>query len=367
MKPRILVIQFKNCTGIPNGGALANQRCISMAEAVYGKENVVPYYMTDGKKVGLWAHLQEILLFPWGYYRGLTPSKLKEILHLAQEFDAVMICTSIYGLIAKRLKESGYQGRILTHFHNVESIYYQTILPKWLPGRSLLINCTWKNDQWSILYADASMALSQRDSDLLFSYYGQRVNQVIPMSFPDRCKAMTFDKEAQTAPRPTCCFIGSNFPANSEGLLWFIREVLPSVDVHFVVVGKDMDKLQQERKEMADIEVHSNVPDLTPYYLEADFLVMPIFAGSGIKVKTCEAMMYGKTILGTNEAFEGYTLDTQQVGALCNTAQEFIDAIHRIQEHPQPRYNAYARQVYLSTYTEEFALSAFQALFAVPV
>lgn len=38
-------------------------------------------------------------------------------------------------------------------------------------------------------------------------------------------------------------------------------------------------------------------------------MVMPIFSGSGMKVKTAEALMYGKFLIGTKEAFEGYEID----------------------------------------------------------
>lgn len=43
-----------------------------------------------------------------------------------------------------------------------------------------------------------------------------------------------------------------------------------------------------------------------------------------MKTKTAEALMYGKTIIGTKEAFEGYVLDEKAM-KLCSNAQEFID------------------------------------------
>jgi hypothetical protein len=36
-----------------------------------------------------------------------------------------------------------------------------------------------------------------------------------------------------------------------------------------------------------------------------------------MKVKTCESLMFGKNIFATTEAFEGYELDYDKVGALC--------------------------------------------------
>ena len=53
-----------------------------------------------------------------------------------------------------------------------------------------------------------------------------------------------------------------------------------------------------------------------------------------MKVKTCEALMFGKNIIGTKEAFEGYELDYQKVGAMCNTKEE-LSLIH-ISEPTRP-------------------------------
>ena len=61
--------------------------------------------------------------------------------------------------------------------------------------------------------------------------------------------------------------------------------------------------------------------------------------------------MYGKNIIGTTEAFEGYHADYRRIGGLCNTAQEFIDCINAVVSHPVPRFNTYSRQLFLDNYS----------------
>ena len=104
---------------------------------------------------------------------------------------------------------------------------------------------------------------------------------------------------------------------------------------------------------LKDIEVVSDAPSLEPYFLEADVMVLPIFSGSGMKVKTCESLMYGKNILGTNETFEGYEVDYKQVGGLCNTAEDFIVALQELATNPRPRWNAYSRNAFVTHYSLE--------------
>ena len=145
--------------------------------------------------------------------------------------------------------------------------------------------------------------------------------------------------------------------------MFFVRNVLPHVDIDFKVVGKGMSRLQKEHPEMKDIEVVSDAPDLRPYFEEADFMILPVFAGSGMKIKTCESLMYGKNILGSDESFVGYHLDPTKVGGLCNTPQEYISRLQYFIENPIPRFNQYSRAIFVKEHSEESTYANFCTLF----
>jgi hypothetical protein len=124
-----------------------------------------------------------------------------------------------------------------------------------------------------------------------------------------------------------------------------------------------MSRLQKEHPEMKDIEVVSDAPDLRPYFEEADFMILPVFAGSGMKIKTCESLMYGKNILGSDESFEGYQIDPERIGGLCNTAEEYIDRIRHFVKSPIPKFNSYAREIFLKNHSEESTYNTFCSVF----
>ena len=86
---------------------------------------------------------------------------------------------------------------------------------------------------------------------------------------------------------------------------------------------------------------------LTEYYRRSRFIISPIFYGSGMKTKTAEALSYGKNIVGTTEAFEGYDIDDNCM-TLCNTADEFI---HALRNDNKSAYNPYARELYEKKYS----------------
>jgi hypothetical protein len=91
-------------------------------------------------------------------------------------------------------------------------------------------------------------------------------------------------------------------------------------------------------------------------------MVSPIFKGGGMKVKTCEALMYGKNIFGTSEAFIGYEIDYDKVGALCNTKEEFIDTINNYCSTKREKFNEYSRKCFLENYSFDATLEKFEKL-----
>ena len=108
------------------------------------------------------------------------------------------------------------------------------------------------------------------------------------------------------------------------------------------------------------IKIYGEVENLDYYYINADAVVIPIFIGGGMKTKTAEALMYGKHIFATQEAFEGYDIDYNKVGALCNTAEEFINKINLFSKSNYRKYNSYSREIFLKNYDEKINRKKFK-------
>ena len=79
-----------------------------------------------------------------------------------------------------------------------------------------------------------------------------------------------------------------------------------------------------------------------------------------MKTKTIEAMSYGKTIIGTDECFQGIECDYSEIGALCNTAEEFIVAINN---HDGSKHNKYTAELFESHFSNKAVQPLFKALF----
>ena len=369
----ILIIRYKKTLGVPEGGEQGSEKNLVVLQQIAGKENVDTYFIHDEahRRTPL-EYLQGVLYMPFGYYFGLTPKRVREIVSMAQDYDVVFVDRSVFGIVAKRLKETGYRGHIVAFFHNVEAVYFSAKYSKFHfslftfhfslnPMHWLVVPCADRNDRWSCRYADRTIALSHRDDDELFRRYHRRADVLIPVAFVDRCK-LTTDNCQLTTKKPLCMFLGAYFPANVEGIEWFVRNVLPHVDIRMQIVGKGMDKLKEADWMQPDIEVLANVPDLDPLFQAADIMVLPIFKGSGMKVKTCESLMFGKNIIGTPEAWSGYELDYSKAGACCFTADEFIAAIKDFCDNPRPRFNTYSRQIFTDQYSADRMVDKFRSV-----
>lgn len=347
---------------IPDGGDQCNIRNIELTKDICGAENVDFYYINKGdtnKFIDAISFYKNIFN---NFYRGITYNKIQEIIKLSRNFECIFLCSSLFGAIGKALKDSGYKGKIITQFHNVEYNYYNVVFPKLLPLRNRVLKCIYTNERMSAEYSDVTLALNERDGSLIEHNFNIKISHYDPITLADKLD-IRFVNEELTRKKPICAFIGSNFPPNAEGVLWFTKNVLPHVNIDFIVVGRNMDVLKKENDILKNIEVKSNVPDLSDYFFMADFIVSPIFSGSGMKVKTCEGLMYGKNILGTNEAFEGYSLDYSKVGGLCNTATEYIDTINNYIANPIRRFNEYSRNVYVSRYSNQTIRNTFNNIY----
>lgn len=359
---RILIIRYKKTRGVPEGGEQGSEKNLTVLRQIAGETNVDTYFIHDeAHRRTPWEYLQGILYMPFGYYFGLTPKRVMEIVKNAQAYDVVFVDRSVFGIIAKRLKETGYKGRVVCFFHNVEAVYFSAKYSNKLnPMRWLVVPCADRNDRWSCHYADRIIALSTRDDDELFRRYSRRADQLIPVAFVDRYKRDTYLSDSIGNP-PLCMFLGAYFPANVEGIEWFVKNVLPRVNIRMQIVGKGMERLKDADWMRSNIEVLSNVPDLEPLFEAADIMVLPIFKGSGMKVKTCESMMYGKNIIGTPEAWSGYELDYAKAGACCLTADEFVATLDDFCQHPRSRFNTYSREVFVNQYSADRMVEKFRA------
>ncbi len=117
---------------------------------------------------------------------------------------------------------------------------------------------------------------------------------------------------------------------NLDGARWFIENVAPIVKTPTTVkiVGRGFpSELAEKARGLVKFEVLGFVDDPYKMLSEARALISPLFQGAGIKVKVIESLACGTPVLGTPIAFEGLPDGFADSMILCDTPQDYVDAM----------------------------------------
>lgn len=354
---KMLFISSRDVNKKSHGGfQCTNRNYLSFCEIV-GRENIEVVELNSNHQKSFLKKIPKWINYLYGLSAGLSHFKINTIISKSKEKDIIFIDSSEFGKIAYYLKKEKFKGKIICFFHNIEfNIQAQGVKSNILNFWRLLL--IYHNEINAVKYSDKLVVLNNRDGDELQKRYGIAKIHIIPISLLDTFK----EKQTEhTSIPPTLLFIGNNWYPNIHGLKWFVNNVLDHVDIKLQIVGTGMDVLKANFTH-PKIEFHGYVPSLSTILMNADYIICPIFIGSGMKVKTCEALMYGKNIIGTKEAFEGYDLNYQKVGAICNTKEEFIDTIEQYCYVTREKFNEYSRKYFLEKYSFQATLTQFEDL-----
>jgi O-antigen biosynthesis protein len=130
-------------------------------------------------------------------------------------------------------------------------------------------------------------------------------------------------------------FIGGfEHPPNTDGILWYAREVLPMLrerlpGVTTYVVGS---KVPATIRSLAarDFVVTGYVRDVAPFFTGCRLSISPLRYGAGVKGKVNLAMSYGLPVVATSPSVEGMHLRPGEDVLVADDATAFAAAIERL-------------------------------------
>lgn len=342
-----------------SGGSVNSKRDHSALVSYFGEENVIELYVQSPNINPIKKIMSELR---WKSILGVDEKKINEILSIIRDrhIDLVWLDNSNLGRLAKVIKDAFPNTKIITYFQNVEVNFMRDQLrlthnPKFIHR----IFLSKENERCACIYSDRIVCLNTRDAQGIASIYHRKADALIPISLNE---GQTVESNENNNKDITALFLGSYFPPNVDGIRKFIDRVLPKVNIKLIVAGSGMDILKKEFQESEKLKIYGFVDDIGELYSSINFMVMPIFYGSGMKVKTAEALKYGKFIFGTSEAFEGYNL-TDKEGCLCNSAKDFITNINQLSKSILP-FNPSSRDLFLRDYSNKATQEKFNRLFA---
>ena len=277
-----------------------------LAAALPGAEVVLAPGLAAGKRR---AQLVSVLSRrSWEFGRYRRPMFAAELLRLVRERRPAIVHFDDLGVAAFAPVPGA-----LTVFapHNVEHRILRGNAGAAAGARRAFGELEWRKvrreEQRAWWAADLSVAVSDLDAGSLRAG-GARSVAVCPNG-TDRVAALALPHRQPDEPL-RLLFIGSgDYRPYEVGLAWFLDKVYPevarAVPVSFQVVGQP----PRRPRQAPGVSYLGRVPSVLPHYERAHVLVVPVFEGSGTRLKVVEAMALGRPVLSTRLGAEGLGIE----------------------------------------------------------
>jgi len=153
-----------------------------------------------------------------------------------------------------------------------------------------------------------------------------------PLVNPEKVSALS--APYTTTPRFDVGYLGNlRTPNNVEGVLWFLREAWPRLlrdapGLTFLLAGSAPDPAIRDAVEKAEqVTLLENPPDVIPVLRDAKVLINPIFAGSGVNVKSVEMIFTPARLVASPQGVAGLPENVRDCFAVAHDVDGFINAI----------------------------------------
>ncbi|MBK9637584.1 MAG: glycosyltransferase [Bacteroidetes bacterium] len=276
-----------------------------------------------------------------------------------EKFDTIIL-ESLYMIPYMEVIREFSNAKVVLRTHNIEHLIWKRLaqteklwLRKWY--LNLLAERLRHYEQWSLNRVDGIAAMTKEDQDLLIKLGADVPIHIAPVG------VNTQDYPFYENPDPLLVFhIGAmDWLPNIEGIEWFLKEVWPIIQekkpaAKLTLAGKKMpDSIKTYANKQ--IEVNDFVKDNISFIGKGGIMIVPLFSGSGMRVKIVEGMAMGKAIVTTSIGAEGIHGVDGRDFLIANTAAEFAGKVLSLLDNP-------SKQKELGTHAKDFATSHFDNL-----
>lgn len=136
------------------------------------------------------------------------------------------------------------------------------------------------------------------------------------------------------------CFIGAlDWMPNAEGLDWFLKNAWNKIhtifpEMQFHIAGRNTPEYFK-KVDQNQVFVHGEVDNAIDFINNHPIMVVPLFSGSGMRVKILEGMALGKIVITTTLGMEGIEAEHGKHLLVADSPDAFVDAIRQVKSKPE--------------------------------
>lgn len=255
-----------------------------------------------------------------------------------QSWDIVFIDylnMQIYGEYINEKYKEKYRYMILKD-HNLEYEIVKQASKKERGIKKAILEIEWKR---TLKYEKKAIC----DADLVYSVCDENTKFMKKFNVSSYTMFPTYDskKVIHKSSGNGILFMGNlSWKANMEGLVWFVDEVLPMIneevpDAKLTIVGSG--PAENPFISNKNVDYKGYIKDISNIYYNQAIFIVPLFEGSGIRIKILDAFYNGIAVVSTSLAC-GTIGATDGIEILIrDNADEFAKAVISLLLNPDQR------------------------------
>ena len=276
------------------------------------------------------------------FYQKNFAIKLTETLQ-NEEFDIIQL-EGLSMAVYLPLLHKNTKAKICLRAHNVEFLIWQrhiktedsSIKAWYLLKENKKLEIFEKLISESV---DAILPITEKDKSVFESF-----SNIKMMSLPCGINQDLYIPKSIEKPSADIAYLASfDWLPNVQGLEWFLEEVWPLVidqrpGTILRIGGKHMNaKLKSE--ENKNIQISTQVSSMPDFINDSKLCIIPLLAGSGMRIKLLEYASLGKAIVSTQIGAEGIDLKNKEEIMIADSNNDFAEAILTLLDNDVQRKN----------------------------
>lgn len=264
----------------------------------------------------------------------ISRNELKNVV-LHQKYSYTILESECVGLLLEN--KSLRTDKVIVRVHNNESKYFNELANS---TPSFFKKVYYRQESYKYNYF--SSGIFSKADRLWFISKEELVQQEITSSMGHKSihlpSPINVRFMQQELSNKTVLFIGALFmPNNIEALLWYLDYVHPFLlkeeNYKLIIVGSTgdftEDYFRKRFKQYSKIELFFNAKELDLVYAQSTVFINPMLHGTGVKLKSINAIVNGLPLVATKIGAEGIGLDAEMYFE-ANTPLEFSTSILNI-------------------------------------